>query len=140
MWQGCHGLGRLEFAAIFGLVPCPRSSSARIMLTIDQLVELEIRITEEITRLKEESDATAVERETISPDVAIGRLSRLDAMQIQEIAKEGERRREERLPRLEIALEKIDTGEYGKCTRCGDWIAYERLAEQPETEHCSGCA
>ena len=110
------------------------------MLTVDELIELEVLITEEIEKLKERSKESADERETISPDVSIGRLSRLDAMQIQEIAKEGERRRQERLPRLEYALELIDSGDYGKCERCGEWIIFERLKEQPETMLCSSCA
>ena len=110
------------------------------MLTVDELIELEVLITEEIEKLNERSKESADERETISPDVSIGRLSRLDAMQIQEIAKEGERRRQERLPRLEYALDLIDTGDYGKCERCGEWIAFARLKEQPETPLCSNCA
>ena len=61
-------------------------------------------------------------------------------MQIQEIAKETQRRREERLPRLEHALDRIDMDDYGKCAGCGNWIAYERLMEQPEAELCGGCA
>ncbi len=110
------------------------------MLTVDQIIELEVRITEEIERLQEESESTAVEREAISPDVSIGRLSRLDSMQIQEIAKETQRRRDERIPRLEHALDRIDMDEYGKCERCRQWIAYERLKEQPETPLCGNCA
>lgn len=110
------------------------------MLTVDELIELEVLITEEIGKLNERSAESAEERDAISPDVSIGRLSRLDAMQIQEIAKEGERRRQERLPRLEYALELIDMGEYGRCERCDRWIPFERLKEQPETLVCASCA
>ncbi|MDF1810931.1 MAG: TraR/DksA C4-type zinc finger protein [Verrucomicrobiales bacterium] len=110
------------------------------MLTVDELIELEVLITEEIEKLRERSEESAEEREAISPDVSIGRLSRLDAMQIQEIAKEGERRRQERLPRLEHALDLIDMGEYGICERCKEWIPFARLKEQPETLLCAGCA
>ena len=110
------------------------------MLSVDELIELEVLITEEIEKLEKRSESSADEREAISPDVSIGRLSRLDAMQIQEIAKEGERRRQELLPRLEYALDLIDSGDYGKCERCGNWIAFERLKEQPGTMLCSNCA
>jgi DnaK suppressor protein len=110
------------------------------MLTVDELVELEVIISEEIDKLRERSETSEEEREAISPDVSIGRLSRLDAMQIQEIAKEGERRRQERLPRLEYALDLIDDGEYGKCERCQSWIPFERLKVQPESLLCARCA
>ena len=110
------------------------------MLSVDELIELEVLITEEIEKLQQRSDESAEEREAVSPDVAVGRLSRLDAMQNIEIAKEGERRRQERLPRLEYALDLIDMGEYGKCERCQNWIPFARLKEQPETLLCASCA
>jgi len=110
------------------------------MLTVDQIIELEVRISDEIENLEAESVSTAVEREAISPDVSIGRLSRLDSMQIQEIAKETQRRRDERLPRLKDALDRIDMDEYGKCNGCRQWIAFARLKEQPEAPFCGSCA
>lgn len=110
------------------------------MLTVDELIELEVIITDEIGKLQDRSESSMDEREAIAPDTSIGRLSRLDAMQIQEIAKEGERRRRERLPRLEYALDLIDLGKYGKCERCQNWIPFARLKEQPESLLCAGCA
>jgi len=56
------------------------------------------------------------------------------------MAKEAERRREERLPRLEHALERIDSGDHGACEVCGEWIPYERLALTPEAARCGKCA
>ena len=110
------------------------------MLTIDELVELEILISEELAQLQEKSESSEVEREAISPDVAIGRLSRLDAMQMQEVAKEAERRREERGALLEMAMERMDRGTFGKCEICKGWITFERLKISPEATRCGNCA
>lgn len=110
------------------------------MLTGDQLIDLEELITEELERVRAESKSTGEEREAISPDVSIGRLSRLDSMQMQEVAKEAQRRREERVAFLEMALDKIDQGTYGRCEVCGEDIAYERLKTAPEATRCSACA
>lgn len=110
------------------------------MLTADQLIDLEEIIVEELARLRAESEGSGEEREAIAPDVAIGRLSRLDAMQMQEIAKEAERRREERVARLELALGQLDEGTYGRCDRCGEDIDFERLRVTPEATRCSACA
>ena len=110
------------------------------MLTGDQLIDLEELIAEELERVRGESESTGEEREAISPDVSIGRLSRLDSMQMQEVAKEAQRRREERVAFLEMALEKIDHGTYGTCEVCGDDIAFERLKTTPEATRCSICA
>lgn len=110
------------------------------MLTIEQIIDLEIRIEEELERLEAESAGSEAERETVAPDKAIGRLSRLDAMQMQEVAKDAERRREVRLHALEAARDRIDNGEYGQCDRCGKWIPFERLDAQPEADRCGRCA
>jgi DnaK suppressor protein len=110
------------------------------MLTADQLIDLEEIIVEELEKIRSESAGSEEEREAIAPDVAIGRLSRLDAMQMQEVAKEADRRREERVSLLEMALEQLDSGTYGRCTRCGEDIAFERLKVTPEATTCSGCA
>lgn len=110
------------------------------MLTADQLIDLEELILDELDRLREESEKTRAERAAISPDVSIGRLSRLDAMQMQEVAKEADRRREERVGRLELALEQLDAGTYGRCESCGEDIDFARLRTSPEATRCSSCA
>jgi DnaK suppressor protein len=43
------------------------------------------------------------------------------------------------LGQVERALERIDTGEYGSCTRCGKAIAPERLDAVPAAELCIAC-
>ncbi len=110
------------------------------MLNGDQLIELEVRIGEEIERLRAEMDSTQEEREAVAPDAAIGRLSRLDSMQMQEVAKDAQRRREERLSLLETAQERMDAGEYGLCEVCGGDISWERLDAKPEAVRCGKCA
>lgn len=110
------------------------------MLSADQLIDLEEIIVEQLEQIRNESAGSGEEREAISPDVSIGRLSRLDAMQMQEVAKEAERRREERIGQLELALEQLDNGTYGRCAICGEDIAFERLRSTPEATRCAGCA
>ncbi|MEM1443899.1 MAG: TraR/DksA C4-type zinc finger protein [Verrucomicrobiota bacterium] len=110
------------------------------MLSADELIDLEELILAELERIRAESAASEEEREAISPDVSIGRLSRLDLMQMQEVAKEADRRREERIARLEVALDQLDEGTYGRCEVCGDDIDFARLKITPEATRCSRCA
>ena len=56
-----------------------------------------------------------------------GRLSRMDAIQMQEMALEQERRRELELIRINAALQRIGEGEFGFCNRCGKQIKTKRL-------------
>ena len=71
---------------------------------------------------------------------SVGRLSRMDAMQSQEMALELRRRREERLRRVEGALARIDTGDFGACFICGESIDRRRLAADPTQTRCIDCA
>ncbi len=86
--------------------------------------------------LQERKDDTA----PISPDVSVGRLSRLDAMQMQQMALESDRRNREQLQRLQDALIKVKKGTYGTCMKCHKDIAEERLKAQPDAFLCIDCA
>lgn len=41
--------------------------------------------------------------------------------------------------KIDKALKKFDTNEYGLCTECGCWIKYERLLARPTAEMCIVC-
>lgn len=77
--------------------------------------------------------------EAVAPDKAIGRLSRLDSMQMQQMALAGKRRLEAECRRLEEALERIGRGGYGRCAVCGREIAPERLEYQLDAVSCVSC-
>lgn len=78
--------------------------------------------------------------ESITPDCAIGRVTRMEAIQAQAMGQEGRRRQEQRLERIRRALARIDRGEYGSCTRCGAEIPRGRLEVMPESGLCVTCA
>jgi len=70
----------------------------------------------------------------------VGRLSRMDAMQAQAIAKATGERRETMLRDIEAALKRIDHGSYGLCQDCDDAINPKRLEIDPTTLRCIDCA
>ncbi|MEQ9447843.1 MAG: TraR/DksA C4-type zinc finger protein [Rhodospirillaceae bacterium] len=71
---------------------------------------------------------------------AVGRVSRVDAMQRQAMAVEAERRRGVQLQRIEAALKRIETGDFGYCVRCDGEIGEKRLNLDPATPTCVICA
>ena len=73
-------------------------------------------------------------------DPAIGRLSRMDAMQNQQMALELRRRQEQQLQRIANALKRMDQNRYGFCGRCKQPIAEERLEVSPDVVMCVKCA
>ncbi len=90
--------------------------------------------------LAEARDGNRENTAPVSPDAAIGRLTRQDAMQSQQMALELERRNRQRLAQVEAALQRIDDGSYGLCTRCDEEISAARLAVKPEAHQCVRCA
>ncbi|MGI3210790.1 TraR/DksA family transcriptional regulator [Roseovarius tibetensis] len=71
---------------------------------------------------------------------AVGRLSRMDALQNQAMAKAGHARRQAQRTRLEAALRRMDEGEFGYCEDCGDEIGKGRLDLDPAAMRCISCA
>lgn len=71
---------------------------------------------------------------------SVGRLSRMDAMQAQAMAKAHQARREAEAQRLSAALNRIEAGEFGWCDSCGDAIAIRRLELNPAATLCVNCA
>ena len=84
---------------------------------------------------------TAAERAPVELDQqAVGRLSRMDALQVQAMALETSRRRGVELRRITAALARMGEGEYGECIKCGEEIAARRLELDPAAPLCINCA
>lgn len=78
---------------------------------------------------------------TVSLDQsAVGRLSRVDALQQQAMAQAQERRTKIRLAQVESALARLANGAYGDCVQCGEPIAERRLEAHPEAPFCLECS
>ena len=70
----------------------------------------------------------------------VGRLSRMDALQDQAMALETERRREIEIRRIDAALARVESGDYGYCLTCGEDIEPKRFELDPATPVCIDCA
>jgi DnaK suppressor protein len=70
----------------------------------------------------------------------VGRLSRMDAMQLQAMAKAGQARARLELGRIDAALRRLEEGTCGECLDCGEAIAERRLDANPTADRCVGCA
>ena len=76
----------------------------------------------------------------IAPDCAYGRVSRMDAINNKAIVDASLKDKETTLSRFKYTLSKIDSEDYGKCSRCGDDIAIKRLMSIPYVNLCISCA
>jgi DnaK suppressor protein len=75
----------------------------------------------------------------VSIDLSIGRLSRIDALQQQQIAGAARRNAEAEKRALRAALRRVQAGTYGECVACGGHIGRNRLAARPATPFCRQC-
>jgi DnaK suppressor protein len=70
---------------------------------------------------------------------SVGRVSRMDAMQAQQMSLETARRREQLLVKIEGALRRIESGRFGRCFQCGEDINLRRLGADPTITRCRDC-
>lgn len=91
--------------------------------------------------LEEEERLSEADRAPVALDQdSVGRLSRIDAMQVQAMALAQSRRRRAERSAIEAALRRIEEGEYGYCLTCGEEIAPARLQHNPAAAACIRCA
>ena len=76
----------------------------------------------------------------IAPDNAIGRLTRMEAINSKSINEAALSKLKYTLSKLERALIKIDATEFGLCSECEEPIPFARLMIMPEADLCVQCA
>jgi len=109
--------------------------------TTAELAAIRADLLARLAALRASSATTAEDRKPVVLDQSsVGRLSRIDAMQMQEMAQAAERRRETDIQRIEAALRRIQAGDYGYCVLCDEPIGEQRLAADPAVPTCIDCA
>jgi len=97
-----------------------------------------LKLRAELQAIAESGDESAAVVEL--DQTKVGRLSRMDAMQAQAMAKASSERREQMLRRIDAALVRIDNDEYGYCKVCDEPINPKRLEFDPTAVLCIDCA
>lgn len=94
-----------------------------------------------LAELDEEDVLGAAGKATVELDQqSVGRLSRMDALQNQTMARATDARRARERARLSAALARMDEGEFGYCEDCGEEIVLGRLKLDPAATRCVECA
>ena len=101
---------------------------------------IESKIVQEIEITKESIIELRELTAPIEPDCAIGRVSRMDAINNKTINEDALRKAENKLKGLEIALRNIDDANFGKCARCNNEIPLGRILLMPHSRFCVHCA
>jgi len=71
---------------------------------------------------------------------AVERLSRIDALQNQQIAQHTARRRQQQQTQIEGTLRRLESGDFGFCAVCDQEIDIRRLQADPTKTRSIECA
>lgn len=102
--------------------------------------EIETKILEEIRSSESHISDLIDLTKPISPENAIGRISRMDAINNKSINEASLRQAEEKLKKLKAALEKVNNKDFGICIRCEKPIPIGRIMLMPHSTKCVNCA
>lgn len=108
-------------------------------LTKVQREELRELIVKDCRELEEQLAGSREGSKPVALDTPIGRLSRMDALQQQQMAIAGQKSLNSRLQLLRNALQALEADNYGDCRSCEEPIGYQRLKVRPETPFCLAC-
>ena len=101
---------------------------------------LQIKIESELSRLRSEISELEIVTKPISPENAIGRISRMDAINNKSVNEATLRAKKVELLKLEKAIAKIDDPKFGICVRCGKPIPEGRIMLMPGATRCVSCS
>ncbi len=104
-----------------------------------QLQDIKHKIILDIKAMQKEIDELQDKTKPITPDCSLGRLTRQEMIQEQQVNEHALHEAEIRLNRLKYALLKVDKEGYGLCAECEEEILFARLLILPESTHCVAC-
>ncbi len=109
---------------------------------MDALDRDEIRklIVAEIAKTEETIEEYKEMTKPVSPDDAIGRISRMDAINNKSVTEAALREAEQKLRNLQHALNRVGTSDFGICARCKNPIPVGRILIRPQSPYCVRCA
>jgi DnaK suppressor protein len=102
--------------------------------------EMRTKIEAEIKRTRELIAEYKEMSQPVAPDDAIGRISRMDAINNKSVTESALRKAEEKLRALDQVLAKVGTEDFGRCVRCRREIPLGRIMFRPESLFCINCA
>ncbi len=85
-------------------------------------------------------DGSAQDAQPVELDQpAVGRVSRIDAIQQQKMLEANRGAQRARLAQVNAAIDRFEEDEYGDCLDCGEPIGFARLKARPESLYCIAC-
>jgi len=108
-------------------------------MTSTQLQQIKDKIILDLSSMEQEISDLLEKTKPIAPDCSLGRLTRQEMIQEQQVNEHALHEAEIRVNKLKYALQKVDREDYGICAECEEEIIFGRLMLLPESTHCVAC-
>ena len=109
-------------------------------LSVNQMTELAQLLKQKQAELRSQLEDNSESANPVTLDQqSVGRVSRIDAIQQQQMSVANRDQSTLLLRNITLALSRIDTEEYGYCQECGEAIGFMRLQVQPQAHLCLAC-
>ena len=105
-----------------------------------QLKEIQQKLLSEIETTQLKVDEYTELCKPIAPENAIGRISRMDAINNKSVVEAVLRETKNKMQQLQVMQNKINDADFGTCIQCKQIIPFERLMIRPHSKFCVQCA
>ena len=106
----------------------------------EDLSKIKNKIEEEINNTKNLIKGYKNLTKPIAPENAIGRVSRMDAINNKSVNEVALKKAEEKLKKLQQVEKNIKSDNFGQCIKCKKTIPIARILIVPESNKCVNCA
>ena len=110
------------------------------MLTQEEKRDIQERINNKMSDLRERIDEYKELTKPIPPSEAIGRVSRMDAINNRSVNEAALRQLKTQVQELENALKRLGEDKFGRCISCGEKIPIGRIIIMPGAIRCVRCS
>ena len=110
------------------------------MLTQEEKRDIQDRINKKMSELQERMVEYKELTRPIPPSEAIGRVSRMDAINNRSVNVAALSQLENQYKSLEGALKRLDEDKFGRCVSCGEKIPMGRILLMPGAIRCVRCS
>jgi len=109
-------------------------------MTDEEKLDVKKEIKQRIEEAEKSIETIREQTKPVPPSVAIGRLTRMDAIQQKSMAEANLKSTEQQLSSLKKAFARVDEENFGVCVVCGNTIPLGRILAVPEAKVCVSCA
>ena len=109
-------------------------------MTKKETEEIAVIISEQILKTEKKVADYKELNQPIAPDCAIGRISRMDAINNKSVTEAALRQAEKKLEGLIYMQKTLGNKDFGLCQRCKQAIPVPRLLFMPQSRFCVNCS